>query len=201
MTTDRPKIASSIGLLILTACLAGCLSPNTHTESGAMTGGLIGAGTGALVGSATGDAGIGAAIGAGLGTLTGASIGSEVDHVEAENRAITQDAIAQERLHQQAIANAVSMQDILTMNQNGLDKSLIINQIQATGVTNRLSTNDLITLQQQGVDPQVIGAMQTARIATPQIATPIIVEQAPPAVIVRPRYPYARYPRHRIHVF
>ncbi len=169
-------------LVVLMACTLGCATSN-HTERGAVGGGLLGAGTGAIIGSATGNAGVGTAIGAGLGALAGSTIGSEMDDIESENRAL------QQQLAQTPPPSAVSMQDVITMSQNQIDKSLIVNQIQANGVTAPLTSQDLIALKQQGIDTDVVQAMQTARVATPRPTT-VIAQPAP--VVVEEHY-YSPY--------
>lgn len=151
--------------------LAGCASW-THTDRGALAGGLLGAGTGAIIGSSTGHAGAGTALGAGLGTLAGALVGSELDEVEAKNRAM----IAQQ-LGRSVSPGAVSMEDVVAMTQAGVAEELIVNHIRYNGITRPLTANDIILLQQQGVSPRVIAAMQEAGQARPPAQS---VQSLPP---------------------
>ncbi len=157
-----------------------------------MIGGLTGAGAGALIGDSVGNAGAGTAIGAGIGALTGAAIGSEMDDMEARNRAM----IAQQ-LGRQVAANAVSMDDVVAMTRSGVDDELVVNHIQIHGTTAPLKATDLIVLQQQGVSTRVIKAMQTpparpAVVAQP-VSRPVIVEEH--HYVSPPPY-YHRRPRH-----
>ncbi len=170
----------NLGLLIATLAIvmstAGCQSPY-HADRGALFGGLLGAGTGAIIGDAMGGkAGPGAAIGAGLGVLTGAAIGSELDQVEARNR-----AMIEQQLGQRVAAGAVRIDQVVTMTQAGVDDELIVNHIRAHGVARPLQTDDLISLQQQGVSTRVIKAMQQPPRPP---ARPVVVRQAPPPIVV-----------------
>lgn len=65
-------------VLALGVALAGCATPLTTREKGALAGGAIGAGAGAAIGSTTGHADSGALIGAGLGAVSGALIGDAI---------------------------------------------------------------------------------------------------------------------------
>lgn len=172
---------------------AGCQSPY-RADQGALFGGLLGAGTGAIIGDAVGNAGAGTAIGAGLGAITGAAVGSELDEIEAQNRAM----IAQQ-LGREVTAGAVTLNDVVAMTQAGVADQLIVNHVRAHGVAAPLQTADLIFLQQQGVSTQVIQAMQTP---PSRPAQPVVVrESAPPPVVVQ-EYHYGhpfwgpRYYRH-----
>lgn len=184
-------------LAILIASLAiGCTSPY-HADRGALVGGLTGAGVGALVGNAVGNTGAGAAIGAGVGALSGAAIGSEMDEMEARNRAM----IAQQ-LGRQVAAGAVTTDDVVAMTRGGVNEELIVNHVRAHGVARPLQASDLIMLQQQGVSTRVIAAMQEppARRSVAQPAPqPVIIEHVPPPVIVAPYDPYWRGPCHPYH--
>ncbi|MCS7304539.1 MAG: glycine zipper domain-containing protein [Thermoguttaceae bacterium] len=160
---------------------AGC-SSWSHTDRGALAGGLLGAGTGAIIGSSTGHAGAGTLLGAGLGTLTGALLGSELDNLEAKNRAM----IAQQ-LGRPVRPGAVSMDDVLAMTQAGVAEELIVNHIRANGMQRPLTANDIILLQQQGVSTRVIAAMQEAsqarqpsepvQVISPPYPGPVIIEE------------------------
>lgn len=171
-------IHSFFVLALATALLAsGCASPY-HADRGALFGGLLGAGTGAVVGNALGDTGAGAAIGAGVGALSGAAVGSEMDRIEAQNR-----AMIEAKMGRQVAAGAVTIDDVIAMTQAHVDDELIVTHVRAHGVARPLQTNDLIYLQQQGVSTQVIKAMQEPPPVPAQ--APVVVEQAPPPVIVQ----------------
>ncbi len=72
------------GGLVLALLVAGCSTPLTTREKGALAGGAIGAGAGAAIGSASGNAATGALIGAGVGVVGGALIG---DALQANEQA------------------------------------------------------------------------------------------------------------------
>jgi hypothetical protein len=172
------RVPGLVTLGLLTALsAAGCQSPY-RADQGALLGGLLGAGTGAIIGDAVGGkAGPGAAIGAGLGVITGAAVGSELDEIEARNR-----AMIEQQLGRQIAAGAVSLEDVVSMTQAGVDDELIVNHIRAHGAARPLQTEDLIFLQQQGVSTRVIKAMQEP---PPRPARPVVVhESAPPPVVI-----------------
>jgi hypothetical protein len=179
-------------LIALSAVLTfGCASPY-HADRGALFGGLTGAGVGALVGNAAGNTAAGAAIGAGVGAMTGAAVGSEMDEMEARNR-----AMIQAQLGRPVAAGVVSVEDVVAITRAGVQEELIVNHIRVHGINRPLQTNDLIALQQQGVSTRVIAAMQeppAPRTAPVPVAQPVIVEQAPPPVIVAPYDPYWHSP-------
>ncbi len=175
MKSYNLSILAVIGLLVM--ALAGCRSPY-RADQGALFGGLLGAGTGALIGNASGNAGAGAAIGAGLGAVTGAVVGSELDHIEARNRAM----IAQQ-MGRQVSAEAVTLGDVVDMTQAGVDDELIANHVRAHGVAAPLQAADLIYLQQQGVSTKVTKAMQEP--PRPRQRPVVIHERTPPPVIVQ----------------
>jgi hypothetical protein len=166
----------AIGLL-MAFWAVGCRSPY-RADQGALFGGLLGAGTGAIIGDRLGNAGAGTAIGAGLGAITGAAVGSELDEIEAQNR-----ALIEQQLGRQLAAGAVTLDEVVAMTNAGVDDELIINHVRAHGVASPLQTTELIFLQQQGVSTRVIKAMQEP---PPQRSQPVVVHQpAPPPVVVK----------------
>ncbi len=118
----------SVGLTLAIVSLTGCAS-DSHTDQGAVVGGLLGAGTGAIIGHAMGNTGAGAAIGAGMGALSGAAIGHGQDEIEAKNRAL----IAQQ-LGRQVNAGAVTPKDVIDMTKAGVNEDLILNHIRVHGM-------------------------------------------------------------------
>lgn len=163
---------------LLTALSAtGCRSPY-RADQGALFGGLLGAGTGAIIGDAVGNAGAGAAIGAGLGAITGAAVGSELDQIEAQNR-----AMIEQQLGRQVAAGAVTLDQVISMARAGVDDELIVNHIQIHGVASPPQAGDLILLQQENVSTRVIKAMQEPPRPRQQ-AQAVAVRPAPPPVIV-----------------
>ena len=189
-----PKKRHLFALFLLSLVATGCASPH-RTDQGALLGGLIGAGTGALIGDASGNAGAGAAIGAGIGALSGAVVGSELDAIEAKNR-----AEIEAQLGRQLRAGAVTTDDVVMMTQNGVNEELIVNHIRANGMIQPPSTQDLIYLSKQGVSSRVVAAMQEP----PQQRQPetVVVRETAPPVVVHEVYgpPVYHYPppyRHR----
>jgi hypothetical protein len=139
---------------------------------------------GALVGNAVGNPGAGAAIGAGVGALTGAVVGSEMDQMEARNR-----AMIAAQMGQQVAPGAVTINDIIAMTRSGVNEELILGHIQYHGVAVALQPADLIYLKQQGVSDRVVQAMQqpprmVAAAPPPVVAQPMYVEPVPPPVVV-----------------
>jgi hypothetical protein len=181
-------VAAGVALLALWS--GGCCSPY-HSDRDALFGGLAGAGVGALAGNALGNTGAGAAIGAGVGALTGAAIGSEKDQIEARNRATG------------VVAGSVTINDVVMMSRGGVSEDTIIAHVQSHGMAIPVQPPDMVALKQQGVSDRVVQAM----MASPPravVAQPMIVEQAPPPVVVYgdpwgPRYHYYYGPGYRRH--
>ncbi len=170
-------IRFSLGCIVLAPLFfSGCA---TNTGTGAVVGGATGAGVGALVGSATGHAGAGAAIGAGVGALTGAVVGNSVDEQQRRDRAIAA-----------AAASRITKEEVVSMTQNRVDESLIINQVRSRGMIAPLTTNDIIWLQQNAVSPRVIASMQEM-----QPPPAVVVEQPAPVVVGGYYYGRPYYPR------
>lgn len=195
MFKDERKrwIWSTLSLLAMTLCVVGCQSPY-HADKGALAGGLLGAGAGAIIGDATGgNAGTGAAIGAGLGALTGTVVGSEMDEMEARNR-----AMIEKQYGRQLAAGATTIDEVINMSNAGVDDTLIVNHVKANGMAAPLSSNDLITLKQNGVSEPVIAAMQAPPVVKP---VPVATTQAQPVIVEEHYYggPYVMGPPRRIY--
>ncbi len=178
-------------------CSTGCNSPY-HSDRGALFGGLLGAGTGAIIGNQLGNTGAGAAIGAGVGALSGAAIGSELDQIEARNRAM----IAQQ-LGRQVAPGAVTIDDAIAMTAAGVSEELIVNHVRANGMVAPLQAGDLIRLQQQGVSTRVVATMQEP---PRQAARTVLVQEPAPTPVIVEEYHYGPYwgpryyrPYHRRH--
>lgn len=193
---SQPKKRPLWGLSFAILAISGCASPH-RADQGALLGGLLGAGTGALIGDASGNAGAGAAIGAGLGAITGAVVGSELDNIEARNR-----AEIERQLGRQIRAGAVTIEDVVMMSQSGVNEDLIINHVRSNGMVQPPNTQDLIYLSQQGVSSRVVSAMQEPpRQRQPETVvvreSPVIVHEVygPPVYHYPPPY-YHHRPRH-----
>ncbi len=146
-------------LVAIGALFSGCQTAGPYTRNGGLAGGLTGGAIGALAGAPEGKALEGALIGAAAGGVIGGALGNSVDHQVAQDRAFYNG------VQQQALANAVSINQVVSMSQSGLDDQLIVNQINSNGVARRLTADDLVALKSSGVSNNVISAMQTARPA------------------------------------
>jgi hypothetical protein len=161
--------------------MAGCASPYA-TDQGALAGGVGGAGLGALIGQASGHPIAGALIGAGAGTVTGAAIGAGVDNSNARKQAV---AVAAQQQ-----AQAVTVNDVVTMTRSGVNEELILNHIHTHGVARPVQTGELVAMQQEGVSSRVIAAMQTAAVPMAYGAPPAVG----PYYYPPPPPPYWAYP-------
>jgi len=145
----RFLLLASAGLV----ALVGCRSPY-RSDQGALFGGLTGGGVGAIVGHQLGNTGAGAAIGAGVGALTGAAVGSELDEIEASNR-----AEIEARLGRQVAPGSTSIGEVVAMSQSGVSDQTIIKYIQIHGVQQTPTPDDLRYMKQQGVPDSVVQTM------------------------------------------
>ena len=174
--------------------LAGCRSPY-RADQGALLGGAVGAGTGAIVGNAIGGAGpAGALIGAGVGALSGGLIGSELDQIDAENRA----RIAS-TLGRQVQTGAVDVTEVISMSQAGVADELIVNHVRIHGMNRPLNSNDLIYLNQQRISPTVIQAMQQPPVRQATYTSynepaPVVVHERPAPVVIVQEDPWCGPP-------
>jgi hypothetical protein len=181
MRRDRIlRLGILAGLVATGLSSTGCTTPNgtpNNTGTDALIGGGVGTAAGALLGAVTHAPVAGAVIGGALGAGTGAAIGSNAD--VQQNRQATATAIAQAQA--QAQARLLQPVDVVQMTKNGLDETIIINQIRTSGCT-PLDPPNLAYLQQSGVSTRVIAEMQA-------------VAARPPTVVVAPGYyrPYRPY--------
>jgi Glycine zipper len=159
--------ATFLGGLALLAPAGGCA---THTETGALVGAGAGTALGAGIGALTGHTGAGALIGAGAGTLVGAAAGAHAD--EHERR-------------QEVRRQAIGLQDVVTLTQNGTSDAIIIEQIRTSGTPFHLSADQIVWLKQNGVHDNVIQEMQmTAYRPAPPPPVMVVHEQPPPVIYV-----------------
>jgi hypothetical protein len=87
MQSQRETRHSVLLLVVIALVVAGCSTPLSTREKGALAGGAIGAGAGAAIGSASGNTGTGALIGAGVGVVGGALIGDAMQANEQKQAA------------------------------------------------------------------------------------------------------------------
>jgi len=180
-------------LAMLGLVLAGCRNMN-NTQSGAVVGTGVGATAGALIGSATGHAGEGALIGGALGAVTGGLAGNAADAREERDAAVAHAQYEQAR--SQAIAQAVTDTDVVTMTRNGVSDDVIINSLRTRGCRWNSAPENVIALKQQGVSDRVIAAMQNTGLGPDPTAVagppPVVYAPPPPpvggVVVVGPGY-------------
>ena len=183
------RLGIMASLLLTGLGSTGCTTPSgnvNNTGTDALVGGGLGAGAGALIGAAAHAPVAGALIGGALGAGTGAAIGSSQDR--QDQRQAFNASVAQAQA--QAQARLLQPFDVVQMTKNGLDETVIINQIRTSGCA-PLDPPNLNYLQQSGVSARVISEMQQAG-ARPY--GPVVVAgmppPPPPAVVVAPGYYY-----------
>jgi outer membrane lipoprotein SlyB len=175
---------------------------HNDTASGTFLGGAMGAITGAIIGGKH-HAGQDALIGAGVGAVTGNLLGRSKD--AADDRRAAQGAAAVGQMNQQAMAMAVTDNDLVQMTRAGISEDVIISTMRSRGTRIDLSPQSLIALRQQGVTDRVVMAAQQMGAGSgyapgaPGVGPTLVSEvPPPPAVIVEPAYrpyPYWYYPR------
>jgi hypothetical protein len=131
---------------------------NTNTATETTTGAVIGGITGALIGEHNDDPLAGAIIGTTAGALLGNATGQVNDRIDAK-------IAASEQAYQE---HAVTLNQILTMTQAGVDDAVIISRIETNGPAQTLTTDDIIFLSKSQVAPTVISAYQSP--PTPPVA-------------------------------
>jgi hypothetical protein len=175
---------------------------HNDTASGTFLGGAMGAITGAIIGGKH-HAGQDALIGAGVGAVTGNLLGRSKD--ANDERRAAQGAAAVGQMNQQAVAMAVTDNDLVQMTRAGISEDVIISTMRSRGTRIDLSPQSLIALRQQGVTDRVVMAAQQMGAGSgyapgaPAYGPTVVSEvPPPPAVIVAPAYrpyPYYYYPR------
>lgn len=198
--TARTFLPQAGMLLVLIGLSLGCRSPY-YADRGAAMGGLTGAGVGAAVGHASGNTAAGAAIGTAVGALSGALVGHGLDEVRAENEALIEQRLADQR------AGTTTASDVVSMTRAGLSDEVIANHIHSQGLAQPMTAGQLISLKQNGVSDGVLRAMQEAS-ATPAAVgvpatTPVVVQQhyiEQPVAVWGPPCPYPVWGPHPRHV-
>lgn len=167
-----------LGVAVLaSAALSGGCAGMSNTDRGVLGGGAAGAGIGAAVGSLTHHTGAGAVIGGLTGAVAGGLIGNGID--EKQHR---------EAAEKYAAAHPpVSLEEAVTMTQQGVSDDVIVGQIRASGVVYSLTAEQIIWLKNNGVHDCVIREMQMTGSYPRRFyaATPVyVVEPEPPPVAV-----------------
>lgn len=153
------KLQTVMTVGILGLLSSGCQNMN-NTQSGAVVGTGLGAVTGAIVGEAAGGhPGVGALIGAATGAAAGGLVGNAEDAKQERDAAVAQAQYAQAQ--SQALANAITESDVVTMARSGVGDNVIINSLRTRGCRWDGTPDTVIRLKQQGVSDQVISAMQS----------------------------------------
>ena len=188
--------------LLLSLIMSGCRTAGPNAYGGGLFGGATGGLVGAAIGAENGNALEGAIIGGAIGSAIGTAAGNEVDLAEQRDQQIRQAS------HQQAVANAVSLEQVIKMTQSGLGDQVIANQIQSLGVVQRPSADQLVWLKSQNVSDSVLSALQTAPMAGSSMrprrpigpAAPVVVHEqvfVEPGCFVRPPRHFYRRPHRR----
>ncbi|QEG22190.1 glycine zipper domain-containing protein [Mariniblastus fucicola] len=166
-------------------------SPRNDTIAGGVAGAIIGG----IVGKQNDETPEGIAIGAALGALAGNVAGNARQDMEAQRRAYNEAAYRQQlvnqQVQQQAFQRSASVQDVISMTQNGIGSSVIMNHLQSVGVQQEIGVNEIITLHRAGVNEQVISLMQqmgSGQVAVQPTSAPVVVQPTPP-VLVQPVAP------------
>ncbi len=164
-----------------------------NTRDGAAVGGAAGAIIGGIIGHQNDETPEGAIIGGVVGAVTGGLLGKAKDQQINRERYYQGQLYQQQQQIQQMSRPCVTVNDVVSMNRNGLGEQVIINHIQTNGVERQLNVSEIIALHQQGVGENIISAMQRAPVGqqvaqstAPQYRAPMI--QQPQTVIVREEY-------------
>ena len=160
-----------LGLACMT--LTGCQTPNQ--TNGAIGGGIIGGIIGTGVGIATRNPAAGMAIGAGTGALVGTAVGADKDI--RDSKAVQQQAQAYAAAHP-----GLTLNEIVSMTNQGIPTDQIIRQIVNTNSYYNLTTADLQYLNNERVNPAVVSIMQQRTPGAPVVMVP------PRPVFVQPVY-------------
>lgn len=175
------------------------------TRGDTVAGGIAGAIIGGIVGNQNDETPEGIAIGAAVGALAGNAIGNSRQQAQRDQYAYQQHMLqrqaVQQQVQQQAFQRAASVQDVISMTQNGIGSAVIANHLRTVGVQQEVIVSDIITLHRAGVDEQVITLMQqlgSGQVAAPQLnrRSYVPVINTAPRVIVEQRYavPVQVYP-------
>ncbi len=158
------RTLSVAGLLTALAASNGC---QTATGTGAAAGGALGSGIGLL---------------ASRGCPGGALSEDSSAPVQAPSpaRALMRHANGRSNAPRQRMwrMRAPSLEDIVSLTQNAVPPSQIIEQIRTSGVVYRLTPDQLVWLNKQGVNEAVIREMQDTAYRGPRrVYAPVVVEQ------------------------
>lgn len=158
-------------IIVLVFCLSG---PGCATKSGtgAAAGGVLGGTLGAIIGHQTGNTATGAALGTGLGAVTGAVVGSGLDENDRRN---------DERVAAERAQRSITVYDVMTMTQSGVQEDTIVASIRSSGAVFHLTAADIVSLHNQGVSDRVLQVMMEHRPLP-------VVERRSQVYVVEPYY-------------
>jgi Glycine zipper len=175
-----------LGVMSLSA--TGCSTMN-NTQKGALVGGGVGSLVGTAIGAATGNPRTGAVLGAAGGSALGAIAGNSEDRRDNElEKAELRQAAANAQAQAAQQAAQLGMADVMELTRQGVDPSVIVNQIRSTNSTFNLTTSDIQLLTQQQVSPTVIRAMQESRVRNSPVRERVIYRESP-VIVERPVVP------------
>jgi uncharacterized protein YcfJ len=156
--------------------VAGCYYPQgrpDYTASGALAGGA----TGAIIGGATGHHGSGSLVGAAVGAVVGGLIGHGMDQ-EQEAHLRAQAPQTLQRVEQ---GQPLTVSDVKSLANAGVNDDLIISQIRNSRTVYHLTTADIIDLKNAGVSEKVIDFMINTPTQIPSAEVAGVVGATPPA--------------------
>ena len=161
MNSGKPnsKVRWSV-LALLTMTTSGqFLGCQTNTQTGALLGAGAGSIAGAVLGHQVGNPKTGAALGALAGAAGGGALGHAKDAEEERDAAIRHASHVE--ASRAAAARAMTNSDVITMAQNQLSDTIIINAIRTRGGRFRTNPEALIAMQHAGVSQAVIMEVQS----------------------------------------
>ena len=176
------------------AFIASPLNAQTQTQKGAVAGGVAGAILGGIAGHQNDETPEGIAIGGAVGAIAGGLLGRAQDNQIVRDYQHQQHRAQQHQQQvfqqQQRIQAAVSVNDVITLAQSGVNDTLIINQMRSSGVRQKIGVREIIVMHQNGVSEAVIHEMQQIGAAGVAVASsqPIGGYQRPvgPTVVKQP---------------
>ena len=140
------------------------------TREDTIAGGVAGAIIGGIIGNQNDETPEGIAIGAALGALAGNAVGRDRNQAylreQAYRQAAYQRQLASRQSQQQAYQNAASVQDVISMSQNGIGPGVITRHLQKVGLQKEIGVPDIIAMSRSGVPESVIEFMQQTRNPT-----------------------------------
>ena len=171
-TMKANKLLLTASLLAVACLSTGCESMS-NTGKGALIGGGAGAGVGALAGG-----GKGALVGGLVGSVVGGVVGNDVDQQEKKRQEMRlASAEARAAANQQP---RMGLTDVVQMTREGINETVIINQIRSSGSSFQLSNEDIRFLTANGVSSNVIVEMQSRR------PTVRVIREAPQVIYTQP---------------